>query len=352
MKILHIAPFNIAGVPLTLVRAEEKTGHDSRLITFGKEKQNRENDICLHLPFLNAGIIKKMLYPKNEVQNGKLKFYDSIPPYWKPPGNLAGKLFKLRDSLWERKLKKFFTKFDIDDFDVLQLDSGLGFLRNAKIIKELKNKNKKIICCYYGSDLRIRGAIREIDQISDLNVTFEYDHLNLHPNIHLLPFPFDATLFKTEERQINKKIIVGHAPTNRAAKGTDFILSAIEKLQKQYPVELLLIENLPYKKAIALKNKCTIFIDQISELGYGINSLEAFALGIPVLSSLSEKFKEISPDHPFIEIDKSNLVEKFAELFENPETLPSLGLKGRKWVEDFHDPVNVVKKINSLLENV
>ncbi len=198
----------------------------------------------------------------------------------------------------------------------------------------------------------MRGVIPEVDEISDLNITVEYDHLKLHPAIYHIPFPFDTTQFKPVEKKPLKKIIIGHAPTNRKAKGTDIIISTVEKLKKDYNVELLLIENLPYKKAIALKKECNLFIDQISELGYGINSLEAFALGIPVLSSLSEEFKTLCPGHPFIEVDNENLYDRLFYILKNPESLSELGLKGRKWVEEFHNPVNVVKKIHKLLKNV
>ena len=49
MRILHIAPFNTAGVPMAFVRAERKMGHDSRLITLGPSRQERNEDICLRL---------------------------------------------------------------------------------------------------------------------------------------------------------------------------------------------------------------------------------------------------------------------------------------------------------------
>ncbi|RKY83642.1 hypothetical protein DRQ09_09770, partial [candidate division KSB1 bacterium] len=71
MKILHIAPFNIAGIPLTFVKAEKKLGFHSRLITLGKEKQNREKDICLNLPFIYTENVKKILFMNRVYQDGK-----------------------------------------------------------------------------------------------------------------------------------------------------------------------------------------------------------------------------------------------------------------------------------------
>ena len=118
MKILHIAPFNIAGVPLTLVKAEQKTGVYSRLITLGREKQERENDVCVNLPFLYVNSIKKILYTANMLQNGKTRTYESIPPVWKPQGPVVENLIRFRDLIWEIKLKKFFSKFNLDSLTV------------------------------------------------------------------------------------------------------------------------------------------------------------------------------------------------------------------------------------------
>jgi len=352
MKILHIAPFNIAGIPFTLMRAEQQLGLHSRLITLGREEQKREADICLNLPFISVNYIKKIIYPQTTFQDGKKKSYKTIPQVWHPPGAIARKLFTIRDALWEKKVRKFLSTFHVEAFDVFQLDGGLGFLRSGKIIRELKSKNKTIICCYYGSDLRTRGVIPEIDKLSNLNVTFEYDHLKLHPHIYHIPFPFDVSGFQPVEIKTDGRLTIGHAPTNRKAKGTDFILSTLDKLKKRYNFDIVLIENLPYEKAMDKKRECTLFIDQISELGFGINSLEALALGIPVLSSLAEEFKQLYPDHPFIEVNKNNLYDKLGEILNNPGFLKTCSLQCRKWVEHYHKPVNVVRKIKNLLDNV
>ena len=59
MKILHIAPENFAGVPLTIVKAERELGHYSRLITFYKSS-GFEQDINLDLPFVYSPLINRI----------------------------------------------------------------------------------------------------------------------------------------------------------------------------------------------------------------------------------------------------------------------------------------------------
>ena len=351
MKILHIAPFNVAGVPITFVKAERQLGFYSRLITLAKNPHDYEEDICLNLPFLNfKGFTKfKLLIGgrhRVEITNRAPKLTE-IPRKWIP--NRLEKIFIIfREHFWKSKIEKVLKKINIEQFDVIQLDGGIGFYRDGRDIIEFKRAGKKIICCYTGSDLRVRGVIPQIDAVSDLNVSVEFDHLLLHPNIQHVFFPFDASKFKLATPEDDGTIYIGHAPTNRAAKGSDVIISVIKELEKKCPVKLVLIENLLYKKALELKSLCHIFIDQIGDLGYGISGLESLAMGIPTCSCLAPGFDELYPDNPFVVIDEKNLKQRLVQLIKNKNLRLKKGREGREWVKRFHNPVRVVQMIHEL----
>ena len=351
MKILHIAPFNVAGVPITFVKAERQLGFHSRLITLAKNSQGYEEDICLNLPFLDfKGFteFKRIIGGKFRVEiTNRAPQLTEIPLKWLPNG--LEKLFILfREYVWKSKIGKVLKQINIDQFDVIQLDGGIGFYRDGRDIIQFKRAGKKIICCYTGSDLRVRGVIPQIDAVSDLNVSVEFDHLLLHPNIHHVFFPFDASKFKLATPGDDGTIYIGHAPTNRAAKGSAIIITVVKELEKKYPVKLILIENLPYEKALELKSLCHIFIDQIGDLGYGISGLESLAMGIPTCSCLAPGFDELYPDNPFVVIDELNMKSSLISLIEDKSLRIKKGREGREWVKKFHDPVWVVQKIHEL----
>src|SRR4030042_3686093 len=105
MHILHIAPFNTAGVPMTFVLAERRLGHTSHLITLGRDKQNRPSDICLNLPFLDSRIIR---FVKNRVTApSRLNItYSapvpaSVPIQWTPSNRREALLIQMREELWK-----------------------------------------------------------------------------------------------------------------------------------------------------------------------------------------------------------------------------------------------------------
>ena len=102
MKILHIAPFNIANVPFTFVRAEQELGHESRLVTFAKNPRGFPEDICLNLPFVNFKgftYFKRLIAGKSKIEVTNIQpELTRLPPTWQP-NQLAKLLVKIRLNL-------------------------------------------------------------------------------------------------------------------------------------------------------------------------------------------------------------------------------------------------------------
>lgn len=352
-RILHLAPFNTSGVPITLVRAERELGFDSRLITLGRDPRHYEEDICLDLPFLDfAGTrwAKKLFSHPDRLQvTNRQKIPLQLPPAWTPHSRMENWLVKFRETLWQKKIVPAMAAVDFWNFDLYQLEGGLEFYRDGRVVRELKGRGKPIICLYTGSDLRTRGVIPEIDQNADLNVTLEFDHLALHPRLQHVFFPLDIRRFTPAPPRQDHRLVIGHAPTNRAAKGSDIIIAAVQNLMQEFPIDFELIEGLPYQEALRRKAHCDIFIDQVSELGYGLNALEALALGICTCTALVAGFAEKYPDHPFVEVNAENLREKLARLCRHPEERARRRREGREWVEKMHEARQVVRRIHELL---
>ncbi len=352
-RILHIAPANTSGVPGQFVQTERQLGFDSRLVTLFSDPRNYFQDMCLDLPFIESAptkLIKKLVSnPQKLHVANRAPQPESIPIIWRPHSLTEKMLVAFRDCWWRPRIHRAVQKYALHEFDVYQLDGGLGFFRNASFMQEMHKRGKKIICCYTGSDLRTRGVIEKIDTMSQANVTVEFDHLPLHPNIHHVFFPFDANRFARHLHHDNSNpVVIGHAPTNRAAKGSDIIIPVLEKLKDDFNVHIELIEGMSYEEALARKRTCDIFVDQIGDLGYGINSLEAMAMGMPACSCLAPGFAEMYPDHAFVDINAENLAEQLIPLIKDGELRRTIGTRGQQWVRENHDAEKVVKKIHRI----
>jgi hypothetical protein len=353
MKILHFAFENYARIPSTLVRAERELGHESFLVTaYDTFQEYKENDYCLNLPFVGKKyitFIKRVILPQTLKMNGKRQIESGIPPIWRSPNKLVNWLIRLRDDLWESKVREFLKEINIESFDVLILDGGAGFLRSGKIIQELKQQGIRIAVYYCGSDFRTRGIIRCIDNLADYRFTFEFDHTLLDDTLPFLFAPFQLPGGVENLHQKNDKVRIGHAPTKRKVKGTDIILGVLSLLKEKYPIEIVLIENLPYKEALNLKTSCDIFIDSIGEIGYGINSLESLAMGIPTAVEILPDLEELLGEHPLINISASNMDETLIPYIEKEQLRSELGIRSKEWVRQIHNPIDIAKNI---LDNI
>lgn len=350
MKILHFAAENYARVPGTMVRAERRLGHESVLMTlFPSSQATRDEDVCLRLPFTGRKrylpFLKRHLLQERRSDSCRRKKAGTNPPVWEVSNGFVSFLFSIRDRLWEGRIRRALRRIDIDTFDVIFLDGGLGFLRSGKIVQELKKQEKKIVVGYYGSDLRTRGIIPHVDALADYRFTVEFDHTILYPGLEYIFAPFEWSAVPQSVRREDGIVRIGHAPTNRRIKGTDAILSQLFRLKELHPIEIVLMENLPYEDALALKGSCDLFVDTLGELGYGMSGLEALAMGIPTAVQLLPDYEKIMGDHPFINVSEQTLVERLIPFVESEALRKEFGEKGKTWVRMTHDPLKVVGKI-------
>ncbi len=271
------------------------------------------------------------------------------------PGNFFERLFLVQR---ERRNSGAFlgaiSELKHKEFNIIHFDGGIDFFSDSRTAAKFKAEGKKIVNCYFGDDLRTRGIVREMDELSDLNLTFEYDHTLRHPNINFLFFPFDSSAvnYVNDEDYESAGIIkICHAPTNRIVKGTPEILDAIDKLKRHRKIEFVLLEDLPREKVIQAKSKCHIAVDQIGNrggTGYGINSLEALSMGIPSVTDMNCGFDTWLPENPFIVADKSTLTDKLIELVDDRELRMRKRIQSRLWVEKYHSYKSVFTRLVGL----
>lgn len=344
MKILHISSENIANVPITLVNAHRKLGHYARLITFFKNAYGFEEDIVLNLPFSKLSTFSKLkkilkLGTYEKIGKQELKYFNP-----KIPEKI---FFSIRDEFWKRKISRYMDF--IKSFDIYLFYGGMDILRNCEIIKELRRIRKKIGVIYLGSDLRLRGIIRCVEECADKIFTVEFDHTLFHPDAEYIFLPFDVWSFNLKKLKKKDYITICQAPTNRFLKGTEFLINAYEELKYKYPIKLMILENLPHKEVLKIKyEECDILVDQLTDyggFGYGMNSLEALSMGIPCITYLNPEYEKFIPDHPFINANYKNIKDKIEEIIKNDELRREKGFYGRMWVEKYHDAMVVGRHI-------
>ena len=152
---------------------------------------------------------------------------------------------------------------------------------------------------------------------------------------------------------IDGVVVIAHTPNHRGFKGTEFVISAVKKLQEEgLKVELLLFEGVSNEKVRgALQSDVDILVEQLIFTGHALSSLEGMASALPVISNLEdgaslEVFRRYSyfKECPLISASPENIADVLRVLVLSPKLREELGRAGRKYVERYHS-TSVAQKL-------
>lgn len=137
------------------------------------------------------------------------------------------------------------------------------------------------------------------------------------------------------------EVTVVHAPNHRHIKGTDDLVRAVDELRDEgLRIRLELLERRPNEEVRAAVLGCDIVAEQFIA-GYALFAIEGMAAARPVLSALAWMPADVREDLarrglPIVDTDRANLKANLRALVEDPERRRTLGLEGRRFVEEHH----------------
>lgn len=171
------------------------------------------------------------------------------------------------------------------------------------------------------------------------------------PGIVWLPSPHDLdhlARIRTQHYQPGPRLRVGHAPTSRR-KHTDAFLAAVSDLD----VEVVLIEGQSWDECLRLKATCDVFYDQLL-YGYGNNAIEAWGMGIPVVSGtiaderISPLMRERFSELPFLPATEDTLRAALGALVYDPDLRAEYGRRGHEHARGYHSADRVVAQLKDI----
>jgi glycosyltransferase involved in cell wall biosynthesis len=148
------------------------------------------------------------------------------------------------------------------------------------------------------------------------------------------------------------RVVLAHAPSNRAVKGTDLILDALRELAEEgYDFDLDLIEGLSNDEALARYAAADVVIDQLYAGWYGGVAVEAMAMGKPVAVYLRESdFRHLPSEMveqlPFFRATPQTIKADLRAILDEPrQRLLERARKSRAFVEQWHDPEAIARRV-------
>ncbi|WP_029268129.1 glycosyltransferase [Virgibacillus alimentarius] len=324
MRVLHIPE---GGLPvITLSRALRLKGITSSVCHFYENRYNFESDVCLHL--------------------------QNIPKH-----------------LREKEIKKYLDKA-IHEYDIFHFHFGGTFFSDKRDLERLKRAGKKMVVHHHGSDVRMLSVAKERNpyvrvkpewtegkikkSLSKLSAyvdhaivqdeelkTYVKDYYN---HTHVIPHIVDHNELQPNYPPFKSTPLVLHAPTKRDLKGTEFVLSAVEKLKKEgISFDFRLIEGMDHQETMNLLSKADIVIDQLRIGASGYLSTEAMALGKPVICYIREDLVDAYPkDFPIVNAHPNTIKSVLKKLIQNPAQWKELGVKGRAYIKHHHIAAEVI----------
>lgn len=222
---------------------------------------------------------------------------------------------------------------------------------------------KPAVLQHHGEVLRQRhaalatqaAAFRAVELVSTL------DLLRFVPDATWLPSPYPLKFFRDLRRTYSSnrpRPVVFHSPTVRARKGTDLLLGAVRQLNVAEPVvDLEIVEQREQAYVFLRKAQADIVFD--NAYGYGLNAVEAFAMGIPVLAGLlpsdeyggeatREAIRRWVGYLPFFEFTAESLPSELAKLVESRPLRNVWGEVGQEYANAYHDERKVVKQLKGI----
>ena len=184
MRILHLCDQNWVGMANAFVEAHRRHGHESRLVTLCECVNEFEEDVCLHLPFFQGTpfhlVLKSIMSRLHANRPKQVAAAGGGAPEWRPRSGFEAAMFRFREEvLWKPRIERAIREHGLDEYDIYHLEAGTGFYRDGRFLREMKKRGKRVVAYYLGTDLRERGVIPAIRELSDLNLTCEWDHLDL-----------------------------------------------------------------------------------------------------------------------------------------------------------------------------
>jgi hypothetical protein len=174
--------------------------------------------------------------------------------------------------------------------------------------------------------------------------------------LHWLPSAYDIDALvafgKKHQREPDGRVRIVHCPTNRALKHTGLFLSVVAELQTEgLPIDLELVENRTWEESLKAKARADILFDQLM-FGYGCNSIEAWALGKPVITGADDwtedRMQALWGGLPYYRATQDTLKDDVRLMVDSADLRSEVAAKGMAHIRRYHDERPALERLAEL----
>lgn len=328
---------------LILSYALDTNGQNARFVQAAR-KFGQDPSIISALAIGNTdpgGVIARMQIAADKLGGLEIRSAHRAEQYFQFPN----------DILWTRHTEP--------EIRILAAAADVIHLNNSHMAyKRLRLNKKPALLHHHGSMFRgdpnaMHVVARQYKMVEAVSTP---DLLQYGDDLHWLPTAYDVDALeaygRTAKCEPDGRIRLVHAPTNRTLKHTEVLLAAVDALVKEgLPLDLILVEGQTWAECMKAKAQADIVFDQLA-YGYGCNAVEAWGMGIPVISGsdpwTSAWMHREWGDTPYAEATPETLVDVLRVLVTDEAARKDAAAKGMAHVRKYHDERPALTKLAEL----
>jgi hypothetical protein len=244
---------------------------------------------------------------------------------------------------------------EFEDTDLFILRCGDDLMRGVGVIPYVNSNNS--VYRLHGHDITHLGRPYKlktwrIDWYGNEPTVVTYKDPTFIPHLKSVPIyierPINIDIIPKKRR--GKEVFALTTPSNYSRKGADTLL------EEWIPgdIKLTILSGTDREEVLALKKKCSYFIDNLNEDfnggPYGMNSVEAWIIGIPVFSRYTTICEVMCPELPRLvhNVTASTVQEAINNYEYNRKDI----LFAKRYALDTHSAINIAKQYIALYKGI
>jgi len=226
-----------------------------------------------------------------------------------------------------------------------------GNLRDLPNLKKTYNR-QSLIDWEYELLSRVNGFIP---------IWYEYAQpFRNHPKrIHTVRIPVNLQQLDYKPNVVGDKIVFFHGiSTRKEAKGTRYIQEAFIRMKKKHGdvAEFYCAGGLPFNEYIELISKTNVILDDANSYSIAMNGLFSLAKGKLVMGGAepiaNTELGFSEGENPVFNLcpDVNQICSQIEHVIDNKDKIEEWGLKGRQFVEKYHDYRDIAEQYIEIFE--
>lgn len=184
----------------------------------------------------------------------------------------------------------------------------------------------------------------------DLFIVQDPEMLEHMPQARVVPRGIDLDALPPVGIEPTDRPLIVHAPSKTLVKGTAILEQALAELAEEgLAFEFKVITNMAHEEALSWYRRADLVVDQLLIGWYGVLTIEALALGKPVVAYIRDDLHErFTPRIPVANANPETIKEVLRPLIADYEARRTLAAGGPDFVREVHDIRNVAGTLKEI----